>query len=163
MALTLSELVNRACNTAAALGPRRHSEAPSVGRAFLSAFGADPSEIRKHHAALISARDASAGRLYGWSFEEAERGELKQEPGILLHQGVTWGLLADDAPKVYWPSDKPGPNGLDRELWSETLLGETTTRTEKVGDLVENMSQVLVQELQEAREGLARALRGDRP
>ncbi len=44
------------------------------------------------------------------------------------------------------------------ELFSETLTGETITRTRKVSEVVEEMSTALEQALNEAREGLERAL-----
>lgn len=49
------------------------------------------------------------------------------------------------------------PDG--RELWSETIAGEATLRTDDVADIVERMNSVLSGSFREARVSLAKALR----
>lgn len=37
------------------------------------------------------------------------------------HECSTWGLLAESAPRDYWPKELAVPVDLEREVWSETL------------------------------------------
>ena len=122
MAISLPEVVKYACHTAAGRSYMANpDEATRFGRNFLDLIGAD--KAQEYHQAILAVRDQSpsAVRLFGWAKDEAEQRALTEAPGIVLHMGITWGLLADSAPRDYWPSDQPVPDDLDRDLWSELL------------------------------------------
>ena len=56
--------------------------------------------------AVLTARHLSVRTIFQWAQQEAKKRALSQESGYVLHMGLTWGLLADGAPRSYWPSDR---------------------------------------------------------
>ena len=123
MAITLSDVVVAACNTAAGLS--YHSdpdEAPAFGRTFLELVSDNPEEIRQYHDVVIEVRDVRAGSCLAWALDQAKKGALADvQSRMLLYTGAMYGLLGDSAPRRYWPEHLEVPIALDRDVWAETL------------------------------------------
>lgn len=118
MAITLSDVVVAACNTAAGLS--YHSdpdEAPAFGRTFLELVSDDPEEIRQYHDVVIEVRDVRAGSCLAWALDQAKKGALADvQSRMLLYTGAMYGLLGDSAPRRYWPEHLEVPIALDRDV-----------------------------------------------